>query len=133
FFVLAEAFRTQVGLGAEAVLTLIADRGIFSHEVFARIREAPNYHLITWEKNYRRGQWDAAQKAGAFVLERPRNHAQDKRAYHFEYMDRPWAADPKMRQLVVRATNPRNKTVEVGIFIVHHTLFSHQLIPLISL
>lgn len=115
FFVLAEAFRTQVGLGAEAVLTLVADRGIFSHQVFERIIEAPNYHLVTWEKNYRRGQWDPAQKAGAFVLERTRNHAQDKRSYHFEYMDRNWSSDPKMRQLVVRATNPKGKTVELGI------------------
>src|SRR5262249_21422591 len=63
-------------------------------------------------------------------LERPRNHAQDKRAYHFEYMDRPWAADPKMRQLVVRATNPRNKTVEVGILSDDHNRVSQQIITL---
>lgn len=115
FFALAQAFRTQVGLGLEAVLTLVADRGIFSHRVFERILEAANYHLITWEKNYRRGQWDTAQKAGTFVLERARNHAEDKRSYHFEYMDRDWASDPKMRQLVVRATNPKGKTVELGV------------------
>lgn len=131
FFVLAEAFRTQVGLGVEAVLTLVADRGIFSHQVFGRIMEAPNYHLITWEKNYRRGQWDPAQRAGAFVLERTHNHAQDKRSYHFEYMDRDWTSDPKMRQLVVRATNPKGKTVELGVLSDDRKRAAQQILTLI--
>lgn len=115
FFQVAESFRTQVGLAQQVVVTLIADRGVFSHSFFKRIVEAPHYHIVTWEKNYQRGQWDALQKAGSFVLERARNHAQDKRCYHFEYMDRDWSSDPSMRQLVVRATNPKNKTVELGI------------------
>ncbi len=115
FFKLAEIFRAQTGLAKEALLTLIIDRGVFSHEVFGRIIEAPNYHLITWEKDYRRDQWDAAKKSGAFVLERPRNRAQDKRSYHFEYRDRPWPRQAKMRQLIVRATNPRGRTLEVSV------------------
>jgi len=44
-----------------------------------------------------------------------RNHARDKRSYHFEYMDRPWPSQAKMRQLIVRATNPRGKTLEVSV------------------
>ena len=115
FFKVAENFRAQTGLAKEALLTLIIDRGIFSHPVFGRIIEAPNYHLITWEKNYQRDQWDPAKKSGAFVLERVRNHARDKRSYHFEYMDRPWPSQAKMRQLIVRATNPRGKRLEVSV------------------
>jgi hypothetical protein len=100
---------------AEAVLTCVLDRGIFSQEVFAQAVAAPNYHLITWEKNYRTGQWDPQKRAGQYVLERTRNDAQDKRVYRFEYLDQDWAKNPQMRQLIVRATNPRGRSVEVGV------------------
>jgi len=76
---------------------------------------APDYHLITWEKNYRPGQWDPQKRAGQYVLERTRNDAQDKRVYRFEYLEQDWAKNPQMRQLIVRATNPRGRSVEVGI------------------
>jgi hypothetical protein len=115
FAVLLPRFRQEVGLPAEAVVTCVIDRGIFSHEVFTHAIEAPNDHLITWEKNYRRGQWDPQMRSGQCVLERTRNHAQDLRVYRFEYLDQPWAKNPQMRQLIVRATNPQGRTVEVAI------------------
>lgn len=115
FTALLPRFRQQLGLPADAVITCVIDRGIFSHEVFAHAIEAPTYHLITWEKNYRPGQWDPQQRSGECVLERARNHAADKRLYRFEYIDRNWAKNPAMRQLIVRATNPRGRTVELGI------------------
>ena len=115
FAVLLPRFRQEVGLPAEAVVTCVMDRGIFSHEVFTHAIEAPNDHLITWEKNYRRGQWDPQKRSGQCVLERTRNHAQDKRVYRFEYLDQRWAKNPQMRQLIVWATHPQGRTVEVGI------------------
>ena len=108
-------FRQAVGLPAQAVVTCVIDRGIFSHEVFAHAIQAPDYHLITWEKNYRPGQWDPQKRSGQCVLERTRNHAQDKRVYRFEYLDQRWAKNPQMRQLIVWATHPQGRTVEVGI------------------
>jgi hypothetical protein len=114
FAALLPRFRQAVGLPAEAVVTCIIDRGIFSHEVFAKALEAPNYHLITWEKNFKPGPWDPQKCAGQYALERTRNHAQDKRIYRFEYLDQDWAKNPKMRQLIVRATNPQGGTVQVG-------------------
>lgn len=115
FAALQPQFRQAVGLPAGAVVTYILDRGIFSHEVFNQAIEAPDYHLITWEKNYQSGQWDPQKRAGEYVLERKRNHAQDRRLYRFEYMDQDWAKNPKMRQLIVQATNPQGHTVEVGV------------------
>ena len=108
-------FRQAVALPAGAVVTCVIDRGIFSHEVFAHAIQAPDYHLITWEKNYRPGQWDPPKRSGQCVLERTRNQAQDKRVYRFEYIDQRWARNPQMRQLIVRATNPPGRTVEVGL------------------
>ena len=115
FAALLPRLRQDLGLPAEAVLTCVIDRGIFSQEVFAQAVAAPDYHLITWEKNYRTGQWDPQKRAGQYVLERTRNHAQDKRVYRFEYLDQDWAKNPQMRQLIVRATNPRGRSVEVGV------------------
>jgi transposase-like protein len=115
FAALLPRFRQTVGLPAEAAVTCIIDRGIFSHEVFATALEAPDYHLITWEKNFKPGPWDPQKCSGQYALERTRNHAQDKRVYRFEYLDQDWAKNPKMRQLIVQATNPQGITVQVGI------------------
>jgi hypothetical protein len=115
FAALLPRLRQDWGLPAEAVLTGVLDRGIFSQEVFAQAVAAPDYPLIPWEKNYRTGQWDPQQRAGQSVLERTRNDAQDKRVYRFEYLDQNWAKNPQRRQLIVRATNPRGRSVEVGV------------------
>lgn len=115
FAALLPRFRQALGLPVEAVVSCIIDRGIFSHEVFANALEAPDYHLLTWEKNFKPGPWDPQKCSGQFALERTRNHAQDKRVYRFEYLDQDWAKNPQMRQLIVRATNPQGSTVQVGI------------------
>jgi len=115
FAALLPRFRQALGLAADAVVTCVMDRGIFSHEVFAQAVEAPDYHLITWEKNFKPGPWDPQKCSGQYALERTRNHSQDKRVYRFEYLDQDWAKNPKMRQLIVQATNPQGNTIQVGI------------------
>jgi hypothetical protein len=115
FAALLPRFRQALGLPAEAVVTFIIDRGIFSHQVFSKALAAPDYHLITWEKNFQPGPWDPQKCSGQYALERTRNHAQDKRVYRFEYLDRDWAKNPQMRQLVVRATNPQGGPIQVAI------------------
>jgi hypothetical protein len=115
FAALLPRFRQQLALPADAVITVVIDRGIFSHEVFAAAIADPAFQLITWEKNYQPGQWDPAQRAGECVLERTRNHAADKQLYRFEYLDRDWAKQSAMRQLVVRATNPHGRTAELAV------------------
>jgi len=115
FAALLPRFRQAVGLPAEAVVTFVMDRGIFSHEVFTTTLEAKDHHLITWEKNFQPGPWDPQRCSGQYTLERTRNHALDKRVYRFEYRDQDWAKNPKMRQLIVQATNPQQRTIQVGV------------------
>ncbi len=115
FAALLPCFRQAVGLAADVVVTCVIDRGIFSQDIFAQAVEAPDYHLITWEKNFKPGQWDPKKPSGQYALERTRNHAQDKRVYRFEYLDQDWAKNLQMRRLIVRATNPQGRAVEVGI------------------
>jgi hypothetical protein len=131
FIALLPRFRQALGLPAEAVVTCVIDRGIFSHEVFDHALDSPDYHLITWEKNFRPGTWDPQKCSGQYVLERARNQAQDKRVYRFEYIDQDWAKKPQMRQLIVRATNPQQRTVEVGVLTDDRQRAASQIIHLI--
>ena len=96
-------------------ITLIVDRGIFGMEVFEKILAEPLVHLITWEKGYDKGQWCAKEQSAEFTLERKRNRADDVRIYRFRYMARAWAKNPQMQQLIVLATNPEGKEIEVSV------------------
>lgn len=100
----------------DRVLTLIIDRAIFSLDFFSTILAHPALHLITWEKGYQaEGSWPAEKVSGNMVIERSRNRANDKRLYHFEYIDENWSRQAGMRRLRVRATNPEGRTVELAI------------------
>mgnify|MGYP001566821115 CR=1 FL=1 len=116
FFGVVERCRRGLGWPAERALTWVVDRSIFGADVFEKILATPNLHLITWEKGYVPENWPpGGTVSGRMVLERARNRADDLRSYHLEYVDRPWAKDPRLRQIVVRATNPKGQTIQVSI------------------
>jgi len=100
----------------ERELTFIVDRGIFGQEVFEKVLANPALHLITWEKGYQRQAWPPPDGIdGSMVIERARNRAEDIRCYHLEYRDGAWPKDPRLRQIVVQATNPQGRVVQVSI------------------
>ena len=108
--------RTTLGIDAKAELTWVIDRAIFSMEVFDRIAQDPRRHLITWEKGYQAGAWEEGRAAeGSISMQRTRNRAGDHRPYHFQWVEKAWAKNPAWRQIMVRATNPDGRTVEVSI------------------
>lgn len=107
-------FRDMMEFDDPTSLTFIVDRGLFKIELFTDARQAGN-HIITWEKGYKRGQWDSGQVAGEFVMLRPRNSSTDLQKYTFRYIDRPWTKDPSIRQILTLATNPKGNTIEVSI------------------
>ena len=116
FMKLVERFRQTLGVESERELTWIVDRGIFSMEIFDWILSQPRLHLITWEKGYQQGSWPEGKAAhGTLSMDRPRNHRTDLRSYHFEWIEEPWPKRPQIRRLIVRATNPNDKRVEVSI------------------
>jgi hypothetical protein len=98
------------------VLSFVVDRGIFGHEVFEQVLADAALHLITWEKGYQAQTWPPPGGiTGTMVIERARNRAEDVRAYHLQYWDRPWPKDKRLRQLVVQATNPAERVIQVSI------------------
>jgi hypothetical protein len=112
---LVERMRASLQWSKERVLTMVVDRGIFSADLFEEVIRDPALHLITWQKGYEAQAWPPGPVSGSFGLERRRNRASDVRLYRFEYVDRTWEKNPLLRQLVVRATNPEGRTVQVAV------------------
>ncbi|MDA3833993.1 MAG: hypothetical protein PF495_11405 [Spirochaetales bacterium] len=108
-------FRRMMGWSDTLDVTIVIDRGIFKIDLFARLRDTHHVHIVTWEKGYKKGQWNPSKKNGEFVLRRPKNSSTHLKDYHFQYIDRPWKKDPSIRQIIVKATNPNNRTIEVSV------------------
>ena len=116
FFAVVKRCREVLQWPAQRVLSFVVDRGIFGHEVFERVLADAALHLITWEKGYQAQAWPPPGGiTGTMVLERARNRAEDIRAYRLEYWDRLWPKDQRLRQLVVQATNPAGRVIQISI------------------
>jgi hypothetical protein len=116
-----ERARSALGWPKDKVITVAIDRAVFGKETFTRVLAEPALHLVTWEKGYRPGDWEESKVSGQCVIERVRNRAADRQSYQFRYIDRKWPIDPRWRQLIVRATHPSGRTVEVSILSDDHT------------
>ena len=109
-------FRTTLDIAENEVLTWIIDRGIYSSEIFDWVLASEHIHLITWERDYRNDGWpETGATVSSMLRQRARNHKEDLRNYRFEWVEQAWPKNPKLRRLIVRATNPENKTIEVSI------------------
>ena len=116
FFEVVHRCRQVMKWPAQRVLSFVVDRAIFGQDVFEKVLADPALHLITWEKGYQKQTWPpVGGLSGTMVIERARNRAQDVRSYHLEYWDRAWPKDERLRQLVVQATNPRGRIIQVSI------------------
>jgi hypothetical protein len=116
FFGVVHRCREVLQWPAQRVLSFVVDRGIFGHEVFEQVLADAALHLITWEKGYQAQAWPPPGGiTGTMVIERARNRAEDIRAYRLEYWDRLWPKDQRLRQLVVQATNPAGRVIQISI------------------
>jgi hypothetical protein len=108
-------FRALHNIDQKRDLSVTVDRGIFGKDTFRKIIADTHLNVITWEKNYQKGHWCIDEVKGSFVMKRCRNKAEDVKIYKFEYMDESWGKDDDMRLLRVFATNPKGRTIELGI------------------
>jgi transposase len=116
FFEVVQRCRQVMQWPEERVLTFVVDRAIFGQEVFEKVLADPALHLIPWEKGYQRQAWPPPGGiSGSMVIERARNRADDLRSYHLEYWDRAWPKNERLRQIVVQATNPQGRVIQVSI------------------
>jgi hypothetical protein len=114
FFMTLSLFGNLFPNGSPAGSTFILDRGIFGREIFPKFRKHDCY-LATWEKGYQADGWDEKQSSVIFRRFRERNHAGDFKEYSFECQETPWPKDPSVRRIIVRATNPSGRLIEVSI------------------
>jgi len=100
---------------ADRIPTYVVDRGIFGAEFFQTVIGDPSFHLITWQKGFVAQGWDPQKVMGKTTIVRPRNSSRDLRTYHFEYLDQLWEQNPRLRQLVVQATDYKGRTIQVAL------------------
>jgi len=111
-----EHFRSLYNFNEEAVLTYIIDRGIYSMDVFEKIIESPNSHIITWEKGYEAIQWDEDAPCQHGHIIKTRNHKKDTKLVHYRYQEKVWHKNERMRQIIVRVYDKNWKVlIEVSI------------------
>jgi hypothetical protein len=116
FFKVTILLRELLGFSKDKALTFIFDRGIFKLETFQNIMKSKYVtYFLTWEKGYKKNMWDEYKISGRFDMFKARNSAEDLKRYQFEYIDQLWERDDKIRQIIVRATNPGGRTIEVSI------------------
>jgi len=122
-------FRDIVGC-EDQILSFIVDRGIYSFKVFETIVNDQHLHLVTWEKGYKKDKWDDKKISGEFSIHRGRNNRHDLRRYDFVYIDQDWGKKSNVRQIIVRATNPKRRTIEVSILTDDTTRKAEEMIEL---
>jgi len=99
----------------DTVPTFIVDRAVYGQKFFEKVTGDPTFHLITWQKGFTAETWDPTKVMGKTSITRYRNSSTDLRLYQFEYVDRPWEKEAKLRQIVVQATNDKGRTIQVAI------------------
>ncbi len=109
-----EDFREVLGCD-DSIMTFIVDRGIYSNDIFETIADHDKLHIITWEKGYKKGNWDEYKINGKFSIFKCRNNSRDLVKYYFEYIGRIWEKNLNIRQIIVKATNPKGRIIEVSI------------------
>lgn len=115
FFGVIERARQALQWPKERVLTFVLDRGVFGAEFFEKVIDDPSVHLITWQKGFVAEAWEAEKVMGQTTITRFRNSSRDWRSYQFEYVERAWEQNSKLRQIVVRATDYKGRTIQVAI------------------
>jgi len=86
--------------------------------------------LITWEKGYKNGNWDDDKKHGEFVMPKYRNNSRDIMFFKFKYISSDWSKNNKLKQIIVKATNPKENTIEVSILTTDKQIDEQEVIRL---
>ena len=130
FFITLSLFENLFPKKSLSGSIFILDRGIFAQNVFSKFREH-HCHLITWEKGYKKDGWEVGRSALIFHLFRERNQPDDLKEYSFECQESPWHKDTSIRRIIVRATSPKETTIELSVLCTHLTMNVKEVIRLI--
>ena len=110
-------FRSILGGDRTRRLTFVVDRAIYDVEYLADLKLNHALEIITWEKNYRRGQWDALDRndVRAIKINLTRNGELDTVTHTVSYVRRSWAKKPSFSQFIVMLGKPGKDPVELSV------------------
>lgn len=109
-------FRRILAGDKNRFLTIVVDRAIYDVN-FMREARNESVYIITWEKNYERGQWDydSKQPVEHFVIQKYRNSKEDTYLYDIKFVKNKWHKETSFAQFIILLTKPGKKTVELSI------------------
>jgi len=116
FFDVVGKFRSLFNFAPSTLLTFVLDRGIYGIETFEKFLadEAEN-HFITWEKGFSANNNKELELSESMSLYRRKNSSNDVKCYHFSYCDDRWSRNNEIRRIIVKATNPKGRSITVSI------------------
>ena len=114
FFDVANSFRQLLSGDKQRLLIFIIDRGIYGMETFQKMREN-RCGVTTWEKDYKKSQWDNNETPHCFFLQKLGNDSNQPVIYKIEFIERKWEKDGTFRQFITRIQKPKSDVTEVSI------------------
>ncbi len=109
-------FRKILSGDQNRMLTIIVDRAIYNLEYMADLREKHNINIITWGKNYIKGQWDENRKdIKKMFIQRTKNYKEDTITYQIEYVKNDWEKDNSFSQFTLLLKKPKSEPIELSI------------------
>lgn len=109
-------FRRILGGDKNRDLTIVVDRAIYDVG-FMREARNENIFIITWEKNYKKGEWDSNSKLPKkhFAIQKYRNSKEDSYLYNVKYVKNEWSKDKSFAQYIILLEKPKKKPIELSI------------------
>jgi hypothetical protein len=117
FFTVIKEFRYILGGERDRFLTIVVDRAIYDVG-FMRKAASRKIHIITWEKNYKKGEWEAASgdySTETFFIMKYRNSREDTYLYTVQFLKRPWEKEKSFAQYIILLSKPDKAPLELSV------------------
>ena len=97
-------------------LTIVVDRAIYGVE-FMKLARTKGIHIITWEKNYKKGLWEANSRCPVktFFIMKYRNKKEDTYTYTVQYFRQKWSKEKTFAQFIVLLSKPNQAPIELSV------------------
>jgi hypothetical protein len=135
FFFTQKIFKELFPINLRKGFTWIVDRGIYGIDTLNEIVNSGD-HIITWEKDYKKNEWNSQSNSETFIMRLPRNNSRDLKEYKCVYQEQKWSKDTQFRKLIVRVTKKIgrkkvNRILEVSILCSNNEMTAEKIIQYI--
>jgi len=109
-------FRKVLGGDKNRYLTMVVDRAIYDVE-FMKLARSKDIYIITWEKNYKKGQWKSNCECPVktFFIIKYRNRKEDTYTYTVQYFKRKWVKEKSFTQIILLLSKPKQEPIELSV------------------